>query len=254
MISIINIGLLTYADEEFGGRDSFEDLLRVRYSNSMKEFLRERKKLALTQRLEVLLAGRIEVPGPLICQRELLMAEYGNQKVIPLVVKKGPQVGSAAQKFRLPFKNMGSSEIEIEFTFAKQTAVVSGPQALTLGKGSHSTSSNEDKAASGTPLTSNQITTSPLEFSVVPPTTMKVPPNGGSIILNIQAKLKNSYQLQNLKDAKAISQNPHLALLPKKIEKYNHLMICKIKDTQVVFSFFIEASVIESTGPANAMS
>ena len=48
MLSVINIGLLTYADEEFGGKDSFEDLLRLRYSNSMKEFLRERKKLAQT--------------------------------------------------------------------------------------------------------------------------------------------------------------------------------------------------------------
>ena len=46
MLSIINIGLLTYADEEFGGKDSFEDLLRVRHNNSMKDFLRERKKLA----------------------------------------------------------------------------------------------------------------------------------------------------------------------------------------------------------------
>ena len=43
MLSIINIGLLTYADEEFGGRDSFEDLLKSRYNNSMKEFLRDRK-------------------------------------------------------------------------------------------------------------------------------------------------------------------------------------------------------------------
>lgn len=47
MLSIINIGLLTYADEEFGGRDSFEDLLKTRYNNSMKEFLRDRKKLAV---------------------------------------------------------------------------------------------------------------------------------------------------------------------------------------------------------------
>ena len=46
MLSIIYIGLLTYADEEFGGRDSFEDLLKNRYNNSMKEFLRDRKKLA----------------------------------------------------------------------------------------------------------------------------------------------------------------------------------------------------------------
>lgn len=48
LLSVINVGLLTYADEEFGGRDSFEELLRTRYSNSMKEFLRERKKLAQT--------------------------------------------------------------------------------------------------------------------------------------------------------------------------------------------------------------
>jgi hypothetical protein len=78
MLSIINIGLLTYADEEFGGKDSFEDLLKVRYNNSMKEFLRERKKLAQTQRLEVLLAGVVEVPGPLTCQKELQMTELGN--------------------------------------------------------------------------------------------------------------------------------------------------------------------------------
>ena len=47
MISIINIGLLTYADEEFGGKDSFEDLLSSKYNNSMKDFLRDRKKLAV---------------------------------------------------------------------------------------------------------------------------------------------------------------------------------------------------------------
>ena len=46
LLSIIYIGLLTFADEEFGARDSFEDLLKNRYNNSMKEFLRDRKKLA----------------------------------------------------------------------------------------------------------------------------------------------------------------------------------------------------------------
>jgi len=68
--------------------------------------------------LEVLLAGRVEVPGPLTCPRELLMTEYKNEKVVPIVVKKGPQSGTGAQKFRLPFKNMGSEEIEVEFKFA----------------------------------------------------------------------------------------------------------------------------------------
>ena len=46
LLSIINIGLLTYADEQFGVRDNFEDFLRLKYNNSMKEFLRDRKKLA----------------------------------------------------------------------------------------------------------------------------------------------------------------------------------------------------------------
>ena len=53
----------------------------------MKEFLRDRKKVAQSQRVEILLAGRIEVPS-LLCQKELLMTEY-NEKVVPLVVKKG---------------------------------------------------------------------------------------------------------------------------------------------------------------------
>ena len=47
LLSMINIGLLTYADEEYGVRDSFEDNLKLYYNNSMKEFLRERKKLAV---------------------------------------------------------------------------------------------------------------------------------------------------------------------------------------------------------------
>ena len=67
----------------------------------MKEFLRDRKKVAQQQRLEILLAGRVEVPN-LICQKELLVADV-NEKVVPLVVKKG----QACQKFRIPFKNNG---------------------------------------------------------------------------------------------------------------------------------------------------
>lgn len=101
LMSIINIGLLTYADEQFGVKESFEDFLKKHHNNSMKDFLRERKKVAQAQRIEILLAGRIEVPS-LICQRELVMTEY-KEKVIPLVVKKGVN----NQKFRIPFKNTG---------------------------------------------------------------------------------------------------------------------------------------------------
>lgn len=66
LISVINLGLLTYADEQFGVRDSFEDLLKTKFGGSMKEFLKDRKKVAIAQRIEILLAGRVEVPN-LIC-------------------------------------------------------------------------------------------------------------------------------------------------------------------------------------------
>jgi hypothetical protein len=87
MLSMINIGLLTYADEQFGLTDSFEDFLKQNYANSMKEFLKDRKKLATQQRIEILLAGRVDVPN-IVCARELHLTEY-NEKVIPLALKKG---------------------------------------------------------------------------------------------------------------------------------------------------------------------
>lgn len=68
----------------------------------MKEFLRDRKKLSQQQRLEILLAGKVEVPS-LICQKELTVTDL-NEKVVPLVVKKG----QGSQKFRIPFKNNGA--------------------------------------------------------------------------------------------------------------------------------------------------
>lgn len=57
LLSIINIGLLTYADERFGQSDNFEEFLRSKFNNSMKDFLRDRRKVAQVQRLEILLAG-----------------------------------------------------------------------------------------------------------------------------------------------------------------------------------------------------
>jgi hypothetical protein len=46
MMSIINIGLLTYADEQFGVSESFEEFLKTSHNNSMKDFLKDRKKAA----------------------------------------------------------------------------------------------------------------------------------------------------------------------------------------------------------------
>lgn len=90
LLSIINLGLLTYADEQFGVRDSFEDYLKTKFSGSMKDFLKDRKKVALAQRIEILLAGRVEIPN-LICQKgmkfQCIESELQNQQLIPLAVK-----------------------------------------------------------------------------------------------------------------------------------------------------------------------
>jgi len=65
--------------------------------------------------------------------------------------------------------------------------------------------------------------------------------------LNIVAKLKNSYQLANISKEGASAD-------PASAEKYHHLLIAKIKDTQLMFSFIIEASVLESSGKDGGMS
>lgn len=43
------------------------------------------------------------------------MVQGLNERIIPLVVKKG----QAGQKFRIPFKNNGPQDLDLEFTFAK---------------------------------------------------------------------------------------------------------------------------------------
>lgn len=121
LLSIINIGVLTFADEQFGLRDSFEEYLRANYANSMKEFLKDRKKLGQSQKVEILLAGRVEVPS-ISCPKELQLSD-SKDRMIPIVIKKptGLQSSAAAggSKFRLPFKNNGPQDLEIEFSFAK---------------------------------------------------------------------------------------------------------------------------------------
>jgi hypothetical protein len=79
------------------------------------------------------------------------------------------------------------------------------------------------------------------------PSNIKIPANG-SAILNIAAKLKNSYQLANI--GKEVQSDK----APLRAEKYNHLLIAKVKDTQIMFSFIIEASLLENSGNANNMS
>ena len=48
LLSIINIGLLTYSDEKFGVSDSFEEFLKTKFNGSMKDFLKDRRTAAQT--------------------------------------------------------------------------------------------------------------------------------------------------------------------------------------------------------------
>lgn len=88
---------------------------------------------------------------------------------------------------------MGISDLEVDFTFMKTTAVIRGPDTLTQ---------------------------SPIEFSCSP-AQVKLGSNGAGV-LNVVGKLKNSYQLASI-GKESSGKN--------KIEKYNHLLIGRVKDT-----------------------
>jgi len=47
LLSIINLSLLTYADEQFGLTKTFEQFLKDKFCSSMKDFLKDRKRLAM---------------------------------------------------------------------------------------------------------------------------------------------------------------------------------------------------------------
>ena len=95
-------------------------------------------------------------------------------------------------------------------------------------------------------------------------------------MLNIQAKLKNSFLLaddnaklsmsrsisesvpnlkrasmKNLEKSKSLelpdesTEERKRLMLKTDIEKYTHLLVGKVRDTQMIFSFFIEASIID---------
>jgi len=119
--------------------------------------------------------------------------------------------------------------LDIDFTFVKQSAVIQGPL---LSRSNSNGSSSESLAQS------------PLEFAAMP-NNVKVAANS-TAILNIVAKLKNSYQLASLSSSGSATSG--------RAEKYNHLLIAKVKDTQIMFSFIIEASVLESQGKEGNMS
>ena len=85
-------------------------------------------------------------------------------------------------------------------------------------------------------------------------------------MLNVIAKLKNSYTLESPQLERSVSESDALnaddnhslmrSVTMRKVrpEKYNHLLIAKVKDTQIMFSFFIEASIVESKDQQANMS
>ncbi len=111
--------------------------------------------------------------------------------------------------------------MELDFTFAKQSAVITGPQQL---QRSDSTGSDDQQKKAASALTS------PIEFASMP-SNLKIPANGSGI-LNIAAKLRNSYQLASIKDDSSNTQSSSKKKQQQpRPEKYNHLLIAKVKDT-----------------------
>lgn len=197
----------------------------------------------------------------LICHKSLLPdfiegSTPDQGQVIPLALKN---VGGL-QKFRIPFKNLSDHDIDVEYQFLEVSKAVSGP-AL------------RRQNSCGTQDSDCQ---SPIEF-VVQPSCVKIPASTQAVMLNISAKLKNSYQLSGAgpvplqrantaelsargsemgttADAaiKRHHSNGEVNRLQRRlsaqsaIEKYSHLLVAKVKDTQIMFSFIIEASIIEA--------
>ena len=122
---------------------------------------------------------------------ELEIENMSDTTLIPLAIKN-----SAGQhKFRIPFKNTGEQDIEVEFSFHKVSQAANA-QALMRSN------------SSGSPDLKSQ---SPVDFSINhTPSVIKLPANSGPVMLNIIAKLKNSYQLdisQNSKQANSAQEN-----------------------------------------------
>ena len=209
LLSILNISLLSQKNEKFGVKQNFQDFLAKHFDGNMKAFLHERRDLSALQRVQVLIAGRVQVPK-LMCLKEVLREGYP-EKVIPLALRPGCQV--PIQRFKFQFKTNLRQEVDVDFQFIKYSSSV-----VRRSKKAADPSSEQG---------------SPIEFSVSP-TVIKV---GSEIhsILNVTAKFKNSYLL-NMANPQARKPDPAL---------FNHLLIGRIKETQVLFSFIVQAFIIE---------
>jgi hypothetical protein len=104
----------------------------------------------------------------------------------------------------------------------------------------------------------NAVSQSPIDWSITP-NVIKIPSNSMTTMLNVTAKLKNSFAIKNAPLKKSLSEEEKTSEATHtlqrsntmdvnkkyKTEKYTHLLIGKIKDTQILFSFIVEASIVE---------
>lgn len=169
-----------------------------------------------------MLIGRLENPK-LICQRELSHRET-ECEVIPLGVKKN----ISQQKFRIPFKNLSTSlDGDFDFTFVKVN-----------------TSTSNDKINELDDILATNDLTSLFEF-YCQPGNMKFTP-GQQQFLNVLIKV-NIVKLAEIEKKMlqtTTSQAQGKALRRIFQKPVNKLLIARLKDTGVLFSFFVSLNLI----------
>ena len=138
------------------------------------------------RKMRILLHGRIQTPK-LICPRQLNNKKFG-LNVVPIVLHSV----APSHKLRIPFKNNGKMELDVDFNFMKNEG---------------SFMSNYDY------------------FCI--PNQLKIPGNGGVGILNILIK-NNTNTTRGSDDEGEDSK----------------ILMGKIKDTSIVYTYYLEASII----------
>ena len=91
---------------------------------------------------------------------------------------------------------------------------------------------------------------SPLELAAQP-TGMKICANQ-QVILNISARLKNSYLLQQKEiesSTDLTERQKQKALRAMAKERFHHLLVARVKDTNMMYSYLIQVQLLQSEAP-----
>lgn len=114
------------------------------------------------QRMKVLLAGKVQVPK-ISCMKEIFLEDHG-LKVMPLAVKKGFQ--QQIQRFKIPFKNTTSMDVDVEFQFMKTSAVINSSTEKLPGSPTQEEETKHPVMKKGNMIQS--VMASPLELAAQP--------------------------------------------------------------------------------------